>query len=1043
MATEIWSCSRLTKARAVALQKELLAAYGSPRFQRTLQELFRSSAKKSSPQLYGQDFWNLVRSAQQGIVERYGFQGTDESLQELAGALEVFSQDPDIALLSNSIDALLFNACEHIPSQSGKTQARSRREVLNFLRDQLKTLQQTELQKRAKCISSSLYPTTEIDKDVIPALIELLLSVQSEILPRNGLEASHEGMALMMASCEQYSLDPEVQWLHNAVDCCLGIGHATGQSLRQQMLSFVQKGQREQIRANLPDQPVQNQGPGLTKSRASALLSDLLFAYSSRSFQKKLQVLIDRAIAAGSKDLSNVPGRQELSLTVQREVLPRYGFEGDAKGVALMTNALQPLLDDFNIQVRVEAVHRKLRIPTESLPAETPSVSSCSGRTQSDRKRNKSQLVEVLRDLLAAYRSSSFQKAVLNLPRTGSHLKNDEFKNLVRSVQSNILPKHGFSADDSGVNDIMAMTYAMFDDPDVAILGIAVQDALFQSVGDSAEHLDDTWKLSREQVIGLLREQVDVFSRPQFQDKVKALREAAGKTCADGFFRLAGRSELALEAQRSVLVRHGFEGSSRGGCAFLAQCARYRDDAQVAQLIHATNRKLGMEPAACQRYLEGLKAVLNTHRGTLVQSKPVRSRSNSESLRCGQKRTSVGRQRAASCDSSRYSPATAASKPPSQVQAMNIVVPRAPLLQPVMQPVTTAPATYLPALTKASAMSLFTELQALLQSMFFKSKLQKLRDKYQSRGDSVPGVREFVLSEVLQVLPRYGYLDTEEGIEQMWRAVAPLSSSDGTVKARATALQLELSGLLGGSPFQAWLELQEEDSRAIDFSSSRAVALLRELLAAYSQPDFQCKLNHLHRTFTPCSEQFGNALTVHSQKVLSEILPRYNFTATKDGSLNMLLALSPHLLHPDVQVLAAAVDEALYGFENSSFPLKKREVLSLLRELLGHFSLPQFQLQVCKHQIDAKLQTTNISDLAMTVQCKVLPRYGFDANRRGVHAMLTYCGHYAFDPEVARHIEAINVKLGVEQLESKRFMTKLLDVQRENLASKGLTSLPE
>jgi hypothetical protein len=1026
MASEIRPTSRLTKARAVALQKELLAAYGAPRFQRTLQDLLRSSAKKSSPQLYGQDFWKLVRSAQQDIVERYGFQGTDESLQELVGALEVFSQDPDIALLSNSIDALLFNVHEHLPSQSGQTKASSRREVLNFLRDQLKALQQPELQNRVKCIRSSVCPTADVDKDAIPALAELLLSVQCEILPRYGLEASHEGMALMMSSCEQYSLDPEVQWLHSAVDRCLGIEHAPGQSLRQQILSCIPKGKQEQIRANLPDQPERNQGPGLTKSRASALLSDLLFAYSSRSFQKKLQVLIDRAIAADNKDLSNVPGRQELSLTVQREVLPRYGFEGDAKGVALMTNALQPLLDDFNIQVRVEAVHRKLRIPTEALSADTPSVSTSSGRTQSDRKRNKSQLVELLRDLLAAY-------------RTGSHLKNDEFKNLVRSVQSNILPKHGFSADDSGVNDMMAMTHAMFDDPDVAILAIAVEDVLFQRVGNSAEHSDDTWKLRREQVVGLLREQLDVFSRPQFQDKVKALREAAGKTCADGFFRLAGRSELALEAQRGVLVRYGFEGSSRGACAVLAQCARYCDDAQVAQLIHSTNRKLGMEPAACQRYLEGLKAVLNTHRGTLVQSKPVRSRSSSESLRCGQKRTSAGRQRAASCDSSCYSPVASASMPPSQVPARNNVVPRALLLQPV----TTAPATSLPALTKARAMSLFTELQAVLQSKFFKNKLQQLREKYQSREDSVPCVRQFVLSEVLQVLPKYGYLDTEEGIEQMWHGVAPLSSSDGTVKARATTLQLELSGLLGGSPFQAWLELQEEDSRAVDFSSSRAVALLRELLAAYSQPDFQCKLNHLHRTFTPYSEQFGNALTEHTQKVLSEILPRYNFTATRDGALNMLLALSPHLLHPDVQVLAAAVDEALYGLENSSSPLKKRKVLSLLRELLGNFSLPQFQMQVCKRQTDATSQMSNISDLAMTVQCKVLPRYGLDAGRRGVHAMLTYCGHYAFDPEVARHIEAINIKLGVEQLESKRFMTKLLDVQRENLASKGLTSLSE
>eukprot|EP00438_Fugacium_kawagutii_P026230 Skav233545 [mRNA] locus=scaffold563:10116:17863:+ [translate_table: standard] len=98
------------------------------------------------------------------------------------------------------------------------------------------------------------------------------------------------------------------------------------------------------------------------------MLTDLLAGFSSKSFQRKLDVLFSAQAGQNraAKDLLYVPGRTELALSVQREVLPRYGFDGSEDGVAQMLEAIQPLLaKDSRLVEQSEAIRQKLRIEVQ------------------------------------------------------------------------------------------------------------------------------------------------------------------------------------------------------------------------------------------------------------------------------------------------------------------------------------------------------------------------------------------------------------------------------------------------------------------------------------------------------------------------------------------------------------------------------------------------------------------------------------------------------------------------------------------------------
>lgn len=92
--------------------------------------------------------------------------------------------------------------------------------------------------------------------------------------------------------------------------------------------------------------------PILTLKQALALQRELLYGFSTESF---LQDLAELRESTQSR-IELFQGRQRLLLSVQRQVLPRYGFEGTRTGVLKMMGQMGSFIEDpefakFNIQI--------------------------------------------------------------------------------------------------------------------------------------------------------------------------------------------------------------------------------------------------------------------------------------------------------------------------------------------------------------------------------------------------------------------------------------------------------------------------------------------------------------------------------------------------------------------------------------------------------------------------------------------------------------------------------------------------------------------
>jgi len=57
-----------------------------------------------------------------------------------------------------------------------------------------------------------------------------------------------------------------------------------------------------------------------------------------------------------------------------------------------------------------------------------------------------------------------------------------------------------------------------------------------------------------------------------------------------------------MQVQKLVLPHFGFEATKEGVADMIRHCAAFLSDQDVAHLFDGINKKLGMSPAACQRF---------------------------------------------------------------------------------------------------------------------------------------------------------------------------------------------------------------------------------------------------------------------------------------------------------------------------------------------------------------------------------------------------------------------------------------------------------
>lgn len=232
-------------------------------------------------------------------------------------------------------------------------------------------------------------------------------------------------------------------------------------------------------------------------------------------------------------------------------------------------------------------------------------------------------------------------------------------------------------------------------------------------------------------------------------------------------------------------------------------------------------------------------------------------------------------------------------------------------------------------------------------------------------------------------------------------------------------------------------ETSEEitSSEKVNLTEAQVLSLLRELLESFSTPEFQEAM----QSMTSNSAHPGHMQL--ALKVQRRVLPKYRLPGTSDGVLMMLTEVAPFLGNWMVGYLIEKIDETLGLPEGTSrsacidlqnldegdklasedvsshlhASLSRMQVISMASELLDGFSSEGFQqeLQELLRKKRSAREVPGRMELALTVQSKVLPKYGFPGTFHGVIMMLDAISPFMDDWMVQHLLYSIDVKLGM------------------------------
>lgn len=228
----------------------------------------------------------------------------------------------------------------------------------------------------------------------------------------------------------------------------------------------------------------------LSKPSALALQNELLAAYTSARFQKKLQAMARQQGVA--KSGVHEPEFQEALKSLlrkpQMEIISRYGFRASREGIEEMQLELRLLEEDGDIYVNRVAIEEALLGPFEDL---TQEVEPHSGQPST-----KQGVYLLLRSLFLGFSEAWFQEALvkLQLKKDKAESRNAQARpdpdgyfhlpgraELALEVHQKILPRFGFDATKEGVSDMIRHCAGFLQDPEVANLFDAINRKLGMS----------------------------------------------------------------------------------------------------------------------------------------------------------------------------------------------------------------------------------------------------------------------------------------------------------------------------------------------------------------------------------------------------------------------------------------------------------------------------------------------------------------------------------------------------------------------------------
>eukprot|EP00930_Biecheleria_cincta_P027173 TRINITY_DN19086_c0_g1_i1.p1 TRINITY_DN19086_c0_g1~~TRINITY_DN19086_c0_g1_i1.p1 ORF type:complete len:397 (-),score=85.61 TRINITY_DN19086_c0_g1_i1:230-1420(-) len=349
-----------------------------------------------------------------------------------------------------------------------------------------------------------------------------------------------------------------------------------------------------------------------SEARTTALVDELLARFSTKTVQQKL----DREVC-----------KKNSVQDTQSPVAHSAQGMGDAKVDTQTACDASPMSLS---KLDAACTFAKPKVPTIQRMAyaganeqmakklEVQGVKESKYVTESAERRtslNKTKALSLQTQLLKAFTAPAFQKKLHELVRRHNAVvsKSAEyhlaFRNLVRCEQIPIIKRYGFKASEEGVVDMLQEFERFGEDADLFVNSEAIKEALFSpstpAPSVEIQEVEAAEKPeNKEELLQLLRSLHENYSQPEFQAAVDSLKffETDSRYAAAGYYHLPGRAELAAPIQEYVLPRFGFEASKEGVHEMIALCADYLMDRDVAGQVDAINSKLGMSPAACQRF---------------------------------------------------------------------------------------------------------------------------------------------------------------------------------------------------------------------------------------------------------------------------------------------------------------------------------------------------------------------------------------------------------------------------------------------------------
>lgn len=191
---------------------------------------------------------------------------------------------------------------------------------------------------------------------------QLVRSAQFQVIPEYGFRCSDEGVQQMLQAFQEYKDDSDI-FVNSTI-----IKDALFSEARQYP-ELAQEDEFAPLGAICGNKPQ-------TKIGILEFLHNLYVRYADPAFQDEIELLkreadqragrvlvrgfVEPSVTEDPDGYYHLPGRQELALEIQQEVLPLFGFEGNRKGVREMIRYCAPYLDDLEVQKKFDAINLKL-----------------------------------------------------------------------------------------------------------------------------------------------------------------------------------------------------------------------------------------------------------------------------------------------------------------------------------------------------------------------------------------------------------------------------------------------------------------------------------------------------------------------------------------------------------------------------------------------------------------------------------------------------------------------------------------------------------